>query len=65
MKKESLALLKSAARRSRSAQTLVEYGMILALISVVAITVLKSLGSKTSSLFSFINTQIDQANSSS
>jgi Flp pilus assembly pilin Flp len=65
MKKESLALLKSAGRRSRSAQTLVEYGMILALISVVAIAVLKSFGSKTSSLFSFINTQIDQANSSS
>jgi Flp pilus assembly pilin Flp len=57
--------LKPEHRLACSAQTLVEYGMILAFISVVAIAVLKSLGTRVTSLFSFVNNQIDQANSGS
>jgi Flp pilus assembly pilin Flp len=49
----------------KSGQTLVEYALILAFISIVAIAVLKLLGSKVSSVFSKVNQQLDSASSSS
>jgi pilus assembly protein Flp/PilA len=49
----------------KSGQTLVEYALILAFISVVAIVVLKVLGSKVSSTFSKVNQQLDSAQSAS
>jgi Flp pilus assembly pilin Flp len=49
----------------RSGQTLVEYALILAFISIVAIAVLKVLGSKVSSVFSKVNQQLDSAQSAS
>jgi Flp pilus assembly pilin Flp len=50
--------------RSRRGQTLVEYALILALISVVAISVLISLGNHIKTIFTTINSQIAIANSS-
>ncbi|PAW76620.1 MAG: hypothetical protein B9S32_14675, partial [Verrucomicrobia bacterium Tous-C9LFEB] len=47
----------------KSGQTLVEYALILAFISVVAIVVLQALGSKVTSVFSTINSKLDQAQS--
>jgi Flp pilus assembly pilin Flp len=49
----------------RSGQTLVEYAVIIAMVSVVAIVVLQSLGSKVTQLYSTINNTIDAAQSSS
>ncbi len=51
--------------RTRKGQTLVEYALILAFISVVAIVVLQALGSKVTQVFSTINNQLDSAASSS
>jgi Flp pilus assembly pilin Flp len=68
MTKKLIAKAKNAARRfkaNKSGQTLVEYALILAFISVVAIAVLKLLGSKVSSVFSTVNAQLDAANSGS
>jgi Flp pilus assembly pilin Flp len=57
---------KRALRRmkSKKGQTLVEYALILAFISVVAISVLIALGGKVSSVFSTISSQLSVANSS-
>ena len=57
---------KSALRRmkSKKGQTLVEYALILAFISVVAISVLIALGSKVTGVFSTISSQLAQAQSS-
>jgi Flp pilus assembly pilin Flp len=52
-------------RRQSSGQTLVEYALILAFISVVAIVVLQALGSKVTSVYSTINAQLSAAQSSS
>jgi len=52
-------------RAQRSGQTLVEYALILAFISVVAIVVLQALGSKVTSVYSTINAQLATAQSSS
>ena len=46
-------------------QTLVEYALILAFISVVAIVVLQALGSKVTQVFSTINSKLDVASSAS
>ena len=51
--------------RNKSGQTLVEYALILAFISVVAIVVLQALGSKVTSVFSTINTKLSTAQSAS
>ena len=51
-------------RRSKRGQTLVEYALILAFISVVAISVLLRLGSQVKSVFSTITSQLAQAQSS-
>lgn len=52
-------------KQNKSGQTLVEYALILAFISVVAIVVLQALGSKVTSVFSTINSKLDQAQSGS
>jgi Flp pilus assembly pilin Flp len=51
-------------RKSKGGQTLVEYALILAFISVVAISVLINLGSTIRSTFSKINSQLQIAQSS-
>ena len=57
---------KSALRRmkSKKGQTLVEYALILAFISVVAISVLIALGSQIKSVFTTITSQLQYAASS-
>jgi Flp pilus assembly pilin Flp len=52
-------------KQNKSGQTLVEYALILAFISVVAIVVLQALGTKVTQVFSTISSQIDKANSAS
>ena len=56
---------KRSSKRSKAGQTLVEYAIIIALISIVAVVVLQSLGTKVTQIYSTINSRIDQANSSS
>ncbi len=51
-------------RRSIRGQTLVEYALILALIAVVAISVLIRLGNSLKTVFSTINSQLVEAKSS-
>jgi Flp pilus assembly pilin Flp len=57
---------KSALRRmkSKKGQTLVEYALILAFISVVAISVLIALGNQVKSVFTTISSQLAQAQNS-
>ena len=50
--------------KSRKGQTLVEYALILAFISVVAISVLLALGKNVTSVFSTINSQLTAAQAS-
>jgi Flp pilus assembly pilin Flp len=58
--------VKTALRRMKSkrGQTLVEYALILAFISVVAISVLIALGNQVKSVFTTISSQLSQAQSS-
>jgi Flp pilus assembly pilin Flp len=51
-------------RKSKKGQTLVEYALILAFISVVAISVLINIGTTIRSVFSTINSQLKMAQSS-
>jgi Flp pilus assembly pilin Flp len=57
---------KTALRRlkSKKGQTLVEYALILAFISVVAISVLIALGGQVTKVFTAITTQLANATSS-
>ena len=57
---------KKALRRlkSRKGQTLVEYALILAFISVVAISVLIALGGQVKAVFSSVTSQLALANGS-
>jgi len=50
--------------KSKKGQTLVEYALILAFISVVAISVLIALGSQVKSVFSSVTSQLALANGS-
>ncbi len=59
--KSTLWLLK----QKKTGQTLVEYALILAFISVVAIVVLQALGSKVQQVFSTIGNQLNVAQSGS
>lgn len=43
----------------RSGQSLVEYGLVLALIAIVAILVVKAVGTKTASAFDNVQSQMD------
>jgi Flp pilus assembly pilin Flp len=45
--------------RMRRGQTLVEYALILALISIVAVIVLQSLGQQVTQVYSTINNRIE------
>jgi Flp pilus assembly pilin Flp len=54
----------SGQRRIKKGQTLVEYALILALISVVAISVLIRLGNQVKSVFTTITSQLAIAGSS-
>lgn len=57
-----LKRIKSGARRRRRqwGQTLVEYAMIIAVISIVVVGALTALTNQTSHLYSTINTQLAQ-----
>ncbi|MEZ0298416.1 MAG: Flp family type IVb pilin [Candidatus Methylacidiphilales bacterium] len=48
-------------RKGKSGQTLVEYALILAFISVVAIAVLRQLGTTVTSVFTKITTNLQEA----
>ncbi len=66
MIKNIIARATSALRsvKGKKGQTLVEYALILAFISVVAIAVLIQLGKNVTSVFSAINSQLQTAQSS-
>jgi Flp pilus assembly pilin Flp len=49
--------------KSKKGQTLVEYALILAFVSVVAISVLLALGKQVTGIFSSISSQLSQAQS--
>ena len=53
--KEMKTLIQKASKRG---QSLVEYGLVLALIAVVAIVVIKAVGSKTTSTFDNVQSQM-------
>ncbi len=46
-------------------QTLVEYAIIIAMISIVAIVVLQAMGSKVQAIYSKVNGQLDASQSGS
>lgn len=51
-----------AKKMKRKGQSLVEYGLILALVSVVAITVLQLMGGQIKTTVTNLTTKLDQAN---
>jgi len=55
---------KTELRKNKKGQTLVEYALILAFISVVAISVLIALGGQIKSVFTMITSQLTYAASS-
>ncbi len=55
---ERITKMKKWLRSSKSGQALVEYALVLALIAVVAILVVKALGTKTTSTFDNIQGQM-------
>jgi Flp pilus assembly pilin Flp len=57
MKKQLVRVMRKF--RGRSGQSLVEYALILALISVVAILVLKGIGQGASKQLSSVNAELD------
>lgn len=48
-------------RKKSTAQSLVEYGLILALVSIVAIAVLQTMGSKIQNTVNSVNTKLQTA----
>ena len=52
-------------KQNKRGQTLVEYALILAFISVVAIVVLQALGTRVTQVFTTINEKLAQAQSQS
>lgn len=52
-------------KRKSKGQSLVEYGLILALVSVVAITVLQTMGGEIKQTVTNVTTRLQQANSMS
>ena len=54
---------RQSAREERLGQTLVEYALIIAVMSIVAVGVLISLGSQTKSIYTAITSQISRAGS--
>ena len=49
-------------KRHHRGQTLVEYGIIIAMVSIVVIVVLQALGSSTRNVYQTVDDQIEQAN---
>ena len=58
-----LKFLRKSAQKKSKAQSLVEYGLILALVSVVAITVLNLMGTQIRQTVATINNHLIRANS--
>ena len=58
-------MLKKTGSKKSKAQSLVEYGLILALVSVVAISVLQLMGNQIKTTVNNINSQLSNANSQS
>jgi pilus assembly protein Flp/PilA len=58
--KKLLNLMKKAKKQG---QSLVEYGLILALVSVVAIAVLQTMGNQIKTTVNTLTTRLNQANS--
>ncbi len=61
MIKNTMSRIKSLVPRSKKGQTLVEYALILAFISIVAIVVLQSVGTQVKSKFSQISSALQAA----
>ncbi len=59
-----ITILSSKVRKKKRGQTLVEYALILAFISVVAISVLIRLGNEIKDVFTTITSQLAVASSS-
>jgi pilus assembly protein Flp/PilA len=62
MLKNLLLKLKKSSKKKEEGQSLVEYGLILALVSVVAISILTALGSQINSTVNTINTVLNDVN---
>lgn len=61
MREKLQNLLKALTGKKSKGQSLVEYGLILALVSVIAIGVLSTMGTQIRNTVSTINTQLQQA----
>ena len=57
-------LIKKIRSSKKRAQSLVEYGLILALVSVVAITVLQTMGTKIKDTVGAVNSNLENAQKS-
>jgi len=55
-------MLKKSGSKARKGQSLVEYGLILALVSIVAIAVLQTMGGQIKNTVSNINNKLEQTN---
>lgn len=62
MLKKLVSTTKKEMNKKSKAQSLVEYGLILALVSVVAITVLQTMGGQIKTTVTNINSQLTNAN---
>lgn len=58
MKNQIKSILKAPFKKNKKGQSMVEYGLILALVSIVAITVLKTMGDQISATVTKVNTQM-------
>lgn len=64
LKKLVLKIKKALNKRNEKGQSLVEYGLILALVSVVAISILTALGGQINSTVNTINNVLNNVNTS-
>lgn len=58
-------MFQNLTKKNKKGQSLVEYGLILALVSVVAIAVLQTMGGQIKQTVTNINTKLQQANTNS